>query len=224
MTTVTGNYSSYSSSGTQSTSQDSATSSGLSSDFTTFLKMLTVQMQNQDPLNPMDSAEYAMQLATFSGVEQQVKTNDLLSSLAAQFSLVGMSQLAGWVGQEARAAADVWYTGEPVTLAPNPVANADRAVLVVMDTDGNIVSREELPVSTDPYQWLGGDAAGDPLPEGRYSLTLESWRGDEVLQEDTVEHYGRVIEARGGSDGIRLVFEGGIEIAATEITALRSPP
>lgn len=223
MSTVNGNYSSYSSSGTQSTSQDSSTS-GLSSDFTTFLKMLTVQMQNQDPLNPMDSAEYAMQLATFSGVEQQVKTNDLLKSLEAQFSLVGMSQLAGWVGQEARAAADVWYTGEPVTLAPNPVASADRAVLVVKDADGNIVSREELPVSTDLYQWLGGDAAGDPLPEGRYSLTLESWRGGEVLQEDPVEHYGRVIEARGGSDGIRLVFEGGIEIAATEITALRSPP
>ena len=196
----------------------------LSSDFTTFLKMLTVQMQNQDPLNPMESTEYAMQLATFSGVEQQVQTNQLLESLAAQFSLVGMSQLAGWVGQEARAAADVWYAGRPVTLAPNPVANADRAVLVVKDAEGNIVSREELPVSAELYQWLGGDAEGDPLPEGRYSLTLESWRDGEVVQEDPMEHYGRVIEARGGSGGVRLVFEGGIEVLAAEITALRSPP
>jgi len=77
-------------------------------------------------------------------------------------------------------------------------------------------------VSADLYQWLGGDAEGNPLPEGRYSLTLESWRNGEVLQEDPVEHYGRVVEARGGSDGIRLVFEGGIEIPATEISALRS--
>ena len=219
---ATNGYSSPSSGyGNQSTSQNG---SALSSDFTTFLKMLTVQMQNQDPLNPMDSAEYAMQLATFSGVEQQVQTNKLLESLAAQFSLVGMSQLAGWVGQEARAASDVWYTGDPVTLAPNPVANADRAVLVVRDAQGNTVSREEMPVSAELYQWLGGDAAGDPLPEGRYSLTLESWRGGEVLQEDTVEHSGRVIEARGGSGGVRLVFEGGIEVLAAEITALRSPP
>ena len=217
--TPTGSSTAYSNSTSQTTS--SATSA-LSSDFTTFLKMLTVQMQNQDPLNPMDSTEYAMQLATFSGVEQQVKSNQLLESLAAQFSLVGMSQLAGWVGQEARAAADVWHTGNPVTLAPNPVANADRAVLVVKDAEGNIVSREELPVSADLYQWLGGDAEGNPLPEGRYSLTLESWRNGEVLQEDPVEHYGRVVEARGGSDGIRLVFEGGIEIPATEISALRS--
>ena len=44
----------------------------LSSDFETFLKMLTTQMQNQDPLNPVDSTDYATQLATFSSVEQQV--------------------------------------------------------------------------------------------------------------------------------------------------------
>ena len=56
----------------------------ISSDFNTFLKMLTTQLKNQDPLNPMDNSEYAVQLATFSGVEQQVKTNTLLESLGAQ--------------------------------------------------------------------------------------------------------------------------------------------
>ena len=215
------NYTTYPAVGSQTSTQGS---DGLSSDFTTFLKMLTVQMQNQDPLNPMESSEYAMQLATFSGVEQQVKTNDLLASLSSQFSLVGMSQLAGWVGQEARAAADVWYSGEPVTLSPNPAANADRAVLVVKDSAGNVVSREDLPISIDLYQWLGGDAAGNPLPEGKYSLSVESWKDDEVVREDSVEHYGKVIEARGGAGGVRLVFEGGIEVLASEITALRSPP
>jgi len=40
----------------------------ITSDFDTFLRMLTVQMQNQDPLNPIDSADYAVQLATFSGI------------------------------------------------------------------------------------------------------------------------------------------------------------
>ena len=196
----------------------------LTSDFQTFLKMLTVQMQNQDPLNPIDSTDYAVQLATFSGVEQQVQTNQLLGAMATQFGLMGMSQLAGWVGQEARAAADVWYSGTPVTLSPNPVASADEAVLVVKDAKGNLVTRESLPVSTDLSQWFGADAAGDPLPEGRYSLSLESWRDGELLQTDPVEYYGRVIEARGGSGGTRLVFDGGIEVAATEITALRVPP
>ncbi|MDQ2065311.1 flagellar hook capping FlgD N-terminal domain-containing protein [Xinfangfangia sp. CPCC 101601] len=205
-------------------SSSGGSSSGLSADFTTFLKMLTVQMQNQDPMNPIESSDYAVQLATFSGVEQQVRSNQLLEALAAQFSLVGMSQLAGWVGQEARAAADVWYSGMPVTLAPNPVANADSAVLVVKDQTGAVVSREGIPVSTELYQWFGGDAAGNPLPEGRYSLSLESVRAGEVIQTDPMEYYGRVIEARGGAGGVRLVFAGGIEVLASDITALRAPP
>jgi flagellar basal-body rod modification protein FlgD len=206
------------------TASQSGGSGVISSDFNTFLRMLTVQMQNQDPLNPIDSTDYAVQLATFSGVEQQVQTNQLLEAMASQFSLVGMSQLAGWVGQEARAAAPVWFGGTPVTLSPNPVANADRAVLVVKDAQGNTVSREDVPVSSEPYQWLGGDAEGNPLPEGKYTLSLESWRDDEVIQTDPVEYYGKVIEARGGAGGVRLVLEGGIEVLATDITALRVPP
>ena len=207
--------------GTATKSQGSAV---LTSDFQTFLKMLTVQMQNQDPLNPIDSTDYAVQLATFTGVEQQVQTNQLLNGMAAQFGLMGMSQLAGWVGQEARAAAPVWYSGAPVTLAPNPVGTADEAVLVIKDEQGNLVSRENLPVSSEPYDWFGAGADGNPLPTGRYTLSLESWRDGELIQTDPVEYYGRVIEARGGASGTRLVFEGGIEVPAADITALRVPP
>jgi len=195
----------------------------ISSDFTTFLKMLTTQMQNQDPLNPIDSTDYAVQLATFSGVEQQVQTNQLLQALTAQFSVIGMSQLAGWVGQEARAAADVWYAGQPVELAPNPRATADQAVLVVRDAAGNLVAREALPFGTEPYHWQGRDAQGHPLPEGRYKLSLESRRNGQVLGEDPMEYYGTITEARGANGGVSLVFNGKIEVNATAITALRSP-
>lgn len=198
-------------------------SGAISADFETFLRMLTTQLQNQDPLNPMESTEFAVQLATFSGVEQQVQTNQQLAALSAQFAVMGMAQLAGWVGQEARAAADVWYSGTPVELAPNPADTADQAVLVVRDAEGNLVSREEIPVGTEPYLWLGADAAGDPLPEGRYTITLESSRGGEILAEAPVEYYSPVTEARGVDGSIVLVFRGGIEVPATAITALRSP-
>lgn len=201
-----------------------ATDKKVESDYLTFLRMLTVQMQNQDPLNPIESSDYAVQLATFSGVEQQVRTNDLLASMSAQFSLMGMSQLAGWVGQEARAAASVWFKGDPVTISPNPAVSSDRAVLVVKDDTGKVVSREDIPVSSSSYVWLGGDSKGDPLPDGKYSLSVESIRDETVLRTDPVEYYGKVIEARGGAGGVRLVFEGGIEVPASAITALRTPP
>ena len=201
-----------------------AAPSKITSDFNTFLRMLTVQMQNQDPLKPIDSADYAVQLATFSGVEQQVRTNQLLAEMQGKFQQLGMSEMASWIGKEARSAAPVRYDGAPVTLSPNPAVGADRAVLVVNDMQGNLLSREEIPVSAEPYQWLGAGMDGAPLPPGTYSLALESLSGERVISTTPVEHYARVIEAKGGgTGGTRLVLEGGIEVPASDVTALREP-
>jgi flagellar basal-body rod modification protein FlgD len=206
-----------------STSPAAGQKTVINSDFDTFLKMLTTQMKYQDPLNPIESSEYAVQLATFSGVEQQTQTNDLLRDLGTQFSLLGMSELAGWVGREARVEGPVNYVGSPVELAPNPARLADRAVLVVRDSAGSLVAREDLPSSNAAYTWLGADAAGDPLPNGRYTLSLESWQGDQLLGESPMEAYQTIVEARGGARGTTVVLAGGIEVAASAITALRTP-
>jgi flagellar basal-body rod modification protein FlgD len=208
---------------TATTAASAAAPSKITSDFNTFLRMLTVQMQNQDPLKPIDSADYAVQLATFSGVEQQVRTNQLLADMQGRFQQLGMSEMASWIGKEARSPAPVLYDGSPVTLSPNPAVGADRAVLVVRDAQGNLVSREEIPVSAEPYQWLGAGADGAPLPPGVYSIELESLSGERVITTRPVEHYARVVEARGGPQGTRLVLEGGFEVMATEVTALREP-
>lgn len=205
------------------TRQTAQAKPAISADFDTFLKMLTVQMTNQDPMNPIESADYAVQLATFSGVEQQVKTNQLLADLAAQSSLSNMAQLAGWVGQEARSAAPVWFDGAPVTLSPNPAAMADGATLVVTDASGTVVAREEVPLGAAPYRWLGANAAGDPLPRGQYSFALESRAGDKVLRTDPVESYAPITEARRGASGVELILRGGIAVKATDVTALRTP-
>jgi len=206
---------------TSTTTRSAAASAG--ADFTTFLKMLTTQMQNQDPLNPLDSTDFAVQLATFSGVEQQVQTNQLLNGLAAQFSLMGMAQLSGWVGQEARTPADVWYEGSAITLTPNPAPAADNLVLTVSDAAGSLVSRETLPLGSAPYRWLGSDAAGDPLPPGRYQLRLESRLGQEVIRTDPVQSYAPIEEARRDGDQITLILRGGVAVSASDVTALRRP-
>ena len=205
------------------TSTTASTRSQISSDFDTFLKMLTAQMQNQDPLNPIDSTDYATQLATFSGVEQQTRTNDLLTNLGSQIAVLGMSQLASWVGQEARAEAPVWMDGDPVTMQLSPEFGADRAVLVVRDASGSLVSREDVPIEAGLYEWLGGDAEGNLLPQGLYDLTLESYSGATLLGENPIESYARIFEARNGEGGTTLVLEGGVEVPSVKITALRMP-
>ena len=211
-------------SATTTTTATGTNKAAINSDFDTFLKMMTVQMKNQDPLNPVDSADYAMQLATFSGVEQQTKTNALLEGLNSQFSVLGMAQLAAWVGQEARSSAPVAFDGAAVTISYKAAATADRSVLVVRDSDGTVVAREDVPVGDGAYQWLGGNAAGNALPSGFYSLSLETYKGDQQLGDASgVESYARIIEARSGTNGATLVLAGGIEVPATEITALRVP-
>ncbi len=193
-------------------------------DYETFLRMMTVQIKNQDPLSPMSADDFAAQLATFSAVEQQTKTNDLLTQQLAQTAQNSMVQMAGWVGKEARIAAPVHFDGtHPVSLSPNPALNADRAVLVVKDAGGNEVSRIEIPVSSADYEWLGLDSNGEALPEGVYDLGLESYDGEELLGSTGVEYFGLIEEIRSSSSGVTALFPGGIEVSTALVSALRAP-
>lgn len=201
-----------------------AASEALSSDFETFLLMLTTQLENQDPLNPIESQDFAVQLATFSGVEQQVRTNDLLESLAGGLGASGLSQLAGWVGMEARVSAPVAFDGAPVDVALAPDPGSDAAELIVTDSFGREVSRQEVPLGVDVIEWVGTGQDGQPLPPGSYTLQLASRNQGEVTSVTAVSHYARIEEARQGMDGVELVVSGSSIIASENVSALRAPP
>ena len=198
-------------------------SSGLSSDFETFLVMLTTQMQNQDPLNPMESSDFAVQLATFSGVEQQVKTNDLLSGLGTQIDVMNLGQLAGWVGMEARSSAPVRFEGSPLTLFPTVPNTADRAELIVSDDSGKVIQRLDFNPGSQEITWAGVDDAGVPLPDGTYQFVVQPFAGGALLDMQAVEAFSMIKEVRTDGDEIGLILQGDIEQSAQSITALRTP-
>lgn len=195
----------------------------ISADFETFLKMLTVQMTNQDPLNPVESTDYAVQLATFSGVEQQVQTNELLKSLAAQMGATGMVQMASWVGKEARATVAADWTGAPVTISPSPVQGATAAELVVRDRDGIEMQRFTIPVSTEPLEWAGVGADGTPLPNGVYTFEVVSYQGEAAIDAQPAEIYARIAEVQSQGGETVLTFASGSTVPASSVTALRDP-
>lgn len=205
----------------QSTFAPARTPPAISSDFETFLKMLTAQMTNQDPLNPMDSADFAVQLATFSGVEQQVQTNELLKSLSIQMGMSGMADMAAWVGRETRAPVPARFDGQPITVMPNPAALADRVALVVTDADGQEVQRLTLPVSADPVDWTGIGTDGAPLPPGIYRFETISYKDGEVILQEPTDVYARITEVRADGGDVLLVLEGGGTIPALAVGALR---
>ncbi|MBY6066441.1 flagellar hook assembly protein FlgD [Leisingera aquaemixtae] len=198
--------------------------SGLTSDFETFVKMLTAQATNQDPLEPLDSTEYAAQLAQFSMVEQQTKSNTLLEGLQSQLGLANMAALSGWVGMEARGVAPGYFDGSnEITIAPNPAAAADSVTLVVQNANGTEVQRVTLPVSAEPYQWNGLDDDGNPLETGEYSFIVESRKGDDLLLQEYAEIYFKVNETRMQGGDVGLITEGGSVVLASSVSALREP-
>jgi flagellar basal-body rod modification protein FlgD len=204
------------------TAERNDTANALSSDFETFLKMLTVQMQNQDPLNPIESTDFAVQLATFSGVEQQVRTNDLLETLATSMSGSAMSQFADWIGREAQGTGAAFFDGAPVTVTVPPLRGAESADLVVRDQSGRTVDRLPVDVVGGDLQWSGIAATGQTFLDGLYTFAVEARTGGTILGETPVEIRWIVREARVGESGkVELVLDGGSVMAASDVSALR---
>lgn len=198
-----------------------ATQPAPSSDYTMFLKMLTTQLKDQDPMNPMDSSNFAVQLATFSGVEQQTKTNDLLQGITGQIGSMGMAQLSGWIGMQVRAVAPTAFDGTPITLSPAPESGADKTVLVVKDDSGQQVASQQVAVSGADIQWDGKGASGTTLPNGTYTFELQNYKNGALIGTDPVQSFAKVVEAQSGAGGTVLVLAGGGRVAASDVTALR---
>lgn len=195
----------------------------LSSDFETFLQMLTAQARYQDPLEPIDSSEYAAQLAQFSMVEQQVLSNDLLQALSAQMSAGSIAQIAGWIGMEARTTAPVSFDGSPVTVVPKSEAGADEAVLIAFNADGEEVLRQQVSTGSEPVEWTGQADDGSTLPAGLYSFKVESRLGGQAIGTTPAETYSKITEARRQGADTVFILEGGSAVTADDVTALREP-
>ena len=204
----------------QSSKPNAGASAFASSDFETFLKMLTTQIKNQDPLNPMEGTEFAAQLATFSGVEQQVQTNQLLQQLLSK-GTSGLGDLSSWIGRDVRTTAPVWFDQSPLTMVVNPAANADTVTLVTLDARGAEVSRESIGTGRGEVDWQGRDAAGNLLPAGLYQFRIESAKDGKVIDIAKAGVYTRVTGAELVGTAPRLILAGGATAELEDVTALR---
>lgn len=197
---------------------------GFSSDFETFLKMLTTQLRNQDPLNPIESSDFAVQLATFSTVEQQVLTNELLTDLGAQIGAQGLSQLSGWIGLEALASGPVAFSGQPVSLIATVEPQAESAEIVATNAQGIIVNRQPIPAQSGEVIWNGRDPAGLPVAEGEYTLSVLSFANDQTLARHAPSFYRQITEARFEAGETVLILEQGERISPAQVRGLRPLP
>lgn len=155
---------------------DSGLAAGnLADNFDTFLRLLTQQLQNQDPLNPMDSQEFVNQLVQFSSVEQQIAQTRSLDALLAMQSASAVMSASGYVGRDVTLATDTAeLAGNEARWTYSLDRNAQGTDLVVSDRNGRVVAT--LPGETGAGRhellWNGKDMAGNTLAPGLYKLEV----------------------------------------------------
>ena len=154
------------------TGGNAATSAAtLSGNFDTFLTILTAQIQNQDPLEPMDSSQFTEQLVQFSGVEQQIRVNSQLETLIKNSNSSTGAMLSGYLGQEAEInSAGAHFTGEPIHWRYSLPNDAASTTVTVTDADGKVVYSQtgEKAAGTHDFEWdgdlIGGGTAALDKP------------------------------------------------------------
>jgi flagellar basal-body rod modification protein FlgD len=213
-------------SGTGSTANSAAASGAqsLAQNYDTFLKLLTTQLQHQDPLNPMDSDKFTSQLVAFSGVEQQIATNKSMEKLV---SMLGANQ----------SAAAVTFIGKTVQLDGDTVPLQDGAAqwryslpsdaasvtLTVKNSIGQVVHTADGTgkKGENTVTWDGRDANGNFLTAGNYTLSIDAKDKSGAKVNATTTITG-VVSSVEYADGTNYLVVDGRRIPIDEITKVSS--
>lgn len=212
----------------------STASQSLMSNMNTFLTLLTQQLQHQDPLNPMDTADFTNQLVLYTQAEQQIKTNDSLSTLISLNRGTIGTQALGYIGK------DIGYIGDVLNVEDSAVAKdqtftysmaGDAAVLKVniLDEDGTVVRNIELEegdmVAGDhEITWDGKDNNGNPVEKGNYSVSIAALDKNNAKITTQTLVYGRVTGiASDGSGSVNLTLNGKITVPLNSIFSVSQP-
>ncbi len=170
--------------------QTSATVASLAEDFTQFLTLLTTQLQNQDPLNPMDTSEFTNQLVQFSQVEQQINSNQKLDSLVQLGVSNAFGSALGYVGLDiSYLSSEFNFNGEtPVTIDYALSESARASRLFILDETGDVVYSEEAETGAGAHQfiWDGTSDGGFQLEPGTYQVRIDASDDDDVVETSTV--------------------------------------
>lgn len=172
-----------------------------------FLKLLTTQLKNQDPLNPLDNAQVTSQLAQISTVDGIEKLNATLQKLLTSSVDGEAMQAAALVGHQ------VMVAGRGLTLGDQGAVGglelksaADQVVVTIKDSNG-IVMRTlnlgELAAGTSNFSWDGKTDAGAQAVNGSYGISILAKRGSEKIEVSPLELAG-VISINRSSQGVTL--------------------
>jgi flagellar basal-body rod modification protein FlgD len=193
-----------------------------------FLRLLTTQLQKQDPLSPMDSNAFVAQLAQFSSVEALENMGKKLDTLALGQANANQMAVPQMIGKEILFSADrVAVTkGQPARFSIALDGSADDTVAIVTDKTGKVLRTLQLgarPAGSFAVTWDGLDSDGNAVDSGQYLLTVSAAKRDGTP-------VGAATSVRGVVTGVSFegsvpqLLVGGNVVQLGDVTEIASPP
>lgn len=183
-----------------------AGSQSLAADFSSFLQLLTIQLQNQDPLAPMDSTEFTNQLVAFAGVEQQININSKLDSLVAMELGNAMSSALDYVGKDVSYVSSEFNFDGTRSIDMTYAYSGGKEVLSskirIYNEEGDLVfeTNASTAAGKNEFKWDGKDENGVVQPAGTYEIKIDALDTDNKAVQSTIVVSGSVrgVETQNG--------------------------
>lgn len=198
----------------------------LSETYDNFLTLLTAQLQYQDPLQPMDSAQFTNQLVLYSQVEQQISQNEKLETLIIQQGASHALTSLSFIGLEAEMdVKEFTYDGEPVSFNYIlPEDAAEGAKLRITDATGKVIATADAETKEGRHEfvWNGKNKEGENVRPGTYRIEVSATGLDDSALKVPTTMYGEVtgIEAVGGDT---FLIIGDQKIPVYQVRSAREP-
>jgi flagellar basal-body rod modification protein FlgD len=207
-----------SSSSSSNLTNDAAT---VTSNYNTFLNLLPAQIQNQDPLSPMDTTAWTTQLVQYSQVEQQLQGNQYLSQIASN-SGANMSSAVDYIGKTVTASSDTATLANGSASWNYNLAGATaNTTLTVKDSNGNTVYQTagDTAAGNHGFTWNGTEANGNTATTGDYTLSITSTDASGNGVSNTVGITGVVSSAQ-QSNGTVTLTVGNTQVPLSDVTGV----
>ena len=196
----------------------------LAGNFDTFLQLLTTQLQNQDPLDPLDTNQFTQQLVEFASVEQQVNMNTNLQTLISLQQTTEATSALQFVGTTVTATGNTATlsnaTGSPATWSLNAAAPATANITITSSSGQTaFTGTTTLNAGTQTFSWSGQGNSGVTWPDGNYTMTISAIgaNGQPVTVSTQVQG---VVTGVNLSQNPPLLTVGGQNIALSQIQSI----
>jgi flagellar basal-body rod modification protein FlgD len=193
----------------------------IAENFDAFLLLLTTQLKNQNPLEPLDTNQFTQQLVQFASVEQQIKSNETLNALLTSSQSSIVSSAASFVGMQVTADGATTRLADGKAQWRLDVPRAATATITIANAEGSVVKTDtkSLGSGTQTYEWDGLTSTGLPAPEGDYTITVVGRDLSGQAVSIKTEISGRVDSVDMAGDDPVLVL-GGVRVPLPNVKAI----